>query len=152
LRDGGELSPRMWTDYKEITDRIVAAFGKGRVVADLRPDDFAALRAKAAKTWGVHRLSKLVQCTRSVFKYAFDTGLIPTPVRFGPGFARPSKKTLRLHRAKDGPKLFTADEIRRLIDAAHVQPRAMILLGINAGFGNGDCAGLRRAHVDLDAG
>ena len=32
----------------------------------------------------------------SLFKYAYEAGLIDRPMRFGPGFARPSKKTLRL--------------------------------------------------------
>ena len=45
-----------------------------------------------------------IQCIRSVFKHAFDAGLIAAPVRFGPGFKRPTKKTLRLHRAEQGPQ------------------------------------------------
>ena len=73
---------------------------------------------KLAAKWGPVRLGNPIQYVRSVFKYAYDAGLIDRPVRFGPGFKRPSKKTLRLHRAKQGPKLFTADEVRRLIDAA----------------------------------
>ena len=50
---------------------------------------------------------------------------------------------MRLHRAKKGPKLFTPDEIRRLLDAAGTSMRAMILLGINCGFGNADCGTCR---------
>jgi hypothetical protein len=42
--------------------------------------------------------------------------MIPTAVRFGPGSKRPLKKTLRLHRAKQGPRLFTAEEGHRLMD------------------------------------
>jgi integrase len=89
---------------------------------------------------------------RCIFKHAFEAGMIPTPVRFGPGFKRPSKKTLRLHRAKQGPRLFTAEEIHRLIGAAAVQVKAMILLGINCGFGNSDCGHLPLSAVDLDKG
>ena len=46
---------------------------------------------------------------------------------------------MRLHRAKQGVKLFTADEIRQLLDAAGMPLKAMILLGINCGYGNSDC-------------
>jgi integrase len=148
----GELSPRTWADYKEACDAIVAAFGKRRLLADIDPDDFAGLRNKLAKKWGPHRLSKTIQFVRCVFKFAFEAELIDRPVRFGPGFKRPSKKTIRLQRAKGGPKLFTADEIRRLLAAAVPQLKAMILLGINCGFGNSDCALLPRQVVDLDAG
>jgi integrase len=87
-----------------------------------------------------------------ICKYAFDDGLIDCPVRYGPDFKRPSKKGLRLHRAKQGPKQFTAVEVRRMIDAAGQPLKAMILLGINSGFGNADCGRLPRAAVDLEAG
>jgi integrase len=148
----GELSPRTWDGYKEITDLMVKHFGKARLVADLAPADFEALRNKVAKRWGLYGLSRLVQGVRSVFKHADDAGLIDRPMRFGPGFARPTKKTFRLHRARQGPKLFTADEIRRMIAGAGVPLKAMILLGINAGFGNADCGNLPLTAVDLGAG
>ena len=91
-----------------VSDLIVKHLGKSRLVADLDPDDFAALRNKVAKRWGPHRLgSKLIQYTRCLFKHACDAGLIATPVRFGPGFKRPSKKTLRLTRAEQGPVVTT---------------------------------------------
>src|SRR5262249_43819082 len=74
------------------------------------------------------------------------------PIRFGPGFKRPSKKTIRLDRAKKGPKLFTAEEVRRLIEAAGTPLKAMLLLGINCAFGNSDCGNLPLSAVDLETG
>jgi integrase len=152
LIDAGELSPRTWTDYKETCDQVLTAFGKQRLLADLDPDDFAALRNKLAKKWGPHRLGKTIQCVRCLFKFAYDDGLIPAPFRFGAGFKRPSKKTLRLNRAKQGQKLFTAEEVRRLLDASGVQLKAMMLLGINCGFGNSACAALPVPALDLATG
>lgn len=152
LVDAGELSPRTWADYKQVCDLVVAHLGKGRL-ADVDPDDFSTLRNKVAKTWGPHRLgSKLIQYTRCLFKHALDAGLIDRPARFGPGFKRPAKKVLRLNRAEQGPKLFTADEIRRLVGAAGVQLKAMLLLGINCGFGNADVGNLPLSALDLEAG
>src|SRR5262249_13227595 len=133
-------------------DEIVAALGKGRLVSDLRPDDFADLRKKMAKKWGPHRLGKTIQFVRCIFKYGYDAELIDRPVRFGPGFKRPSRKVLRVHRAEQGPQVFTAEEIHRLMDAASVQVRAMILLGINCGFGNSDCGNLPQTALDLNRG
>jgi integrase len=100
----------------------------------------------------VYRLSDMVQHTRSIFKHAFEAGLLDRPARFGPGFARPSKKAQRLHRAKQGAKLFTAEEIRRMVAGAGVPLKAMLLLAINAGFGNADCGSLPLSALDLDAG
>jgi hypothetical protein len=117
---------------------VVSALGKARLATDLDPGDFAGLRNKLAKKWGAHRLGMTIQCVHCPFKFAFDAGLIPMPFRFGSGFKRPSKKTLRLHRASKGPKLFTADELCKLLDLASPAMKAMILLGINGGDGNGD--------------
>jgi integrase len=151
LQESGELSPRTFNDYKATTDLIIDHFGRGRLVADLDTDDFAALRNKLAKKWGPVTLGNAIQRIRVVFKFAYDSGLVPTPIRYGPGFKRPSKKTLRLEKAKHGTKLFTAEELRRVIDAAPVPLKAMILLGINCGFGNSDCGTLPLEAVDLDA-
>src|SRR5215470_17661766 len=92
----GELSPLTFGDYKTACDEIVTAFGKTRLVSDLRPDDFARLREKLARKWGPQRLAKTIQFVRCAFKYAYDSELIDKPVRFGPGFSRPSKKVFRL--------------------------------------------------------
>jgi integrase len=158
LVNGGELSPRTWTDYKQVCDLVVSTFGRSRLAADAGPDDFTTLRTKAARTWGPYRLSKAIQFVRCLFKHAYEAGLIDRPARFGPGFKRPSKKTLRLQRARKGPKLFTADEIHRMLGyppwapAAGVQLEAMILLGINCGFGNADCGHLLLSALDLEGG
>jgi integrase len=146
------LSPHTFANYKRASDTLVAHVGKSRLVADLDPEDFAGLRNKMAKKWGPHRLGVTIQHIRSVFKHAFDAGLIPTPVRFGPGFKAPTKKTFRLHRAGQGAKLFTTDELRRILDAAGTTMKAMLYLGINCGFGNSDCGNLPTSALDLDGG
>jgi hypothetical protein len=64
---------------------------------------------------------------------------------------RPAKRGSPV-RAKSGLKLFTAEEIRRMLGAAGQPLRAMILLGINCGFGNADCGRLPLAALDLDRG
>jgi integrase len=146
------LSPRTWTDYRQTCELLVKELGKQRLVVDLDPADFTALRNKMVKKWGPYRLGNTIQRVRSLFKFAFDAGLIDRPVRFGPGFKGPSKKSVRLHRAKQGAKLFTTDEIRQLLDAAGTSMKAMILLGINCGFGNADAGNLPLSAVDLETG
>jgi integrase len=105
-----------------------------------------------AKKWGHHRLGTTLQYIRSLFKHAFEVALIPTPVRVGPGFKRPTKNTMRLHRAEHGPKLFTAYELCRILAAAGPAIRAIVLLGVNAGIGNSDCANLPLSALDLERG
>jgi integrase len=152
LVEAGELSPRTWTEYKAAAELMVAQFGKGRLVSDLRPDDFESLRSHMTKRYGPYYLSTRVQYIRSVFKYAYDADLLDRPMRFGPSFRKASKKTMRLHRAQQGPRLFTAEELRRILDAAAMPLKAMILLGINCGFGNADCGTLPLSAVNLETG
>jgi integrase len=165
LLAAGELSVHTRENYQRAADTLVAHMGKTRLVADLGPVDFAGLRSKMAKKWGPHRLAVTIQHIRSIFKHAFESALISTPVRFGPGFKRPTKKTFRLHRAEQGPKLFTPAEIRAMVLGALVVSadgpelvlagetlRAMILLGINCGMGNSDCGNLPLSAVNLDGG
>src|SRR5262249_40965996 len=98
----GELSPRTRADYGSIMDAMVAGLGKPRAVPSLGPDDFAALKAKLAKRNGPYRMCTVIQVVRCAFKHAYESGLLDRPMRFGPSFKRTSKKTLRLHRAKQG--------------------------------------------------
>jgi integrase len=149
--DAGELALRTWMDYRSIMEMMGEGMGPQRGVTTLQPQDFAALKVKLAKRNGPHRMCTVIQVIRCAFKYVYESGLIDRPMRFGPAFKRTSKKTLRLHRAKQGAKLFTAEEIRKLLDAAPIHLKAMILLGINCGFGNADCGNLPQSAVSLDA-
>src|SRR5689334_2693865 len=74
-RDVGELTPRSWQDYKDACDLLVGHFGKSRLVGDLGPEDFAALRNKMAKRWGPKTLGNVIQRMRVAFKFAADNGL-----------------------------------------------------------------------------
>jgi integrase len=164
----------MYDEYKATTDRLVSMFGGPRLVDDLAADDFEALRDAMAKQWGPVRLGNEIQKVRTVFKYGYESGLIDRPVRYGPQFKKPSASVLRRHRAKNGERMLEAVELRRLLDAASgkqvetdrtdektgkpdtvtLNPdptlRAMILLGINAGFGNHDIATLPLSALDLE--
>src|SRR5262249_3475523 len=129
LVNNEELSLRTWADYHSIMDMMVAGLGKQRVVTTLDPQDVATLQTKLSKRNGPHRMCTVIQVIRSAFKHAWESDMLDRPMRFGPGFKRPRKKVLRLHRAKQGVKLFTAEEVRRLIGEAGHAMKAMLLLG-----------------------
>jgi integrase len=150
--NSGELCYRSWREYKQTADLLVERFGKKRLVSDLGPEDFAGLRRELATRVGPVRLRNEIQRVRCIFKYAAVNRLTARPADFGDGFRQPSSKTLRLHRARQGPNLFAAGVVRRLLGAAGLPLRAMILLGINCGFGNADCGGLPESALDLAAG
>ena len=152
LVDSSELSPRTWLKYKQVTDLLIDQLGKTRLADDLGSDDFAAIRKYMVQRWGTLRVRDIMQHIRSVFKHALQAGLMDKPMRFGPGFQRPSKQTLRLERAAAGPRMLEAEEICRLLGAAVVPLGAMILLGVNAGPGKTDAGLLPLPALDLERG
>jgi serine/threonine protein kinase/integrase len=150
--EASELGKRSFDDYKVITDLMVVTFGGGRSVSTLAPTDFAALRGRMVERWGPVRLANSITRTRSVFKYGMDNGLIEKAVRYGSEFRKPDKAVLRRHRAQAGERMLESDQLRKVITAAPVALRAMILLGLNGGLGNFDCASLPLAALNLARG
>jgi integrase len=65
---------------------------------------------------------------------------------------QPPARTIRQHRNEKPKQLFTPAEIQALVKAAKPQLKAMILLGINCGFGNSDCGTLPIEALDLANG
>jgi integrase len=156
-RDAGTISHRQFLDCHAAAKIVVDAFGKNRLVDDLAADDFNSLYASfVKKKYNLNTLANLVQRVRVVFKYAYDNGLIDKPIRFGSTFKKPPKWQLRKLRddlaLKHGDRAFEATEMRTIIDAADQPLKAMILLGINCGFGNHDCGRLPQRALDLASG
>lgn len=157
LVDTGELSARSWADYFRTCQLVAKAFGKTRAVIDLAADDFERLRKTIAKLDNGEvakpaTIGNEIQRVRVLFKYAYDSCLIDRPIRYGQTFKRPSKATMRKVRNAQGPRMFEAPELRRLIAEAGIPLKAMILLGINGGMGNNDVATLPLSAIDLKRG
>jgi integrase len=140
--EAGEITKRTHDEYKGTCKRLIRVFDDNRLVDDLRPDDFEELRADIASTWGAYRTGSEIQRVRSIFKWLFESEMIPKPMNFGPSFKKPSKRIMRVQKASKPLKLFAPSEIHKLLDAADPQMRCMILLGLNLGYGNHDCGGL----------
>jgi integrase len=147
-----EIGQRHFDDIFRDCALIVAQFGKTRLVTDLVPHDFEAFRVDLSKRLGAVALGNTIQRIRSVFKYAFDSNLIPQPVRCGESFNKPKKSVVRRERAETGERLFDANDLRQIIALARPALKAMILLGVNCGLENSSCGKLQFRHLDLDGG
>jgi integrase len=157
-RDVGDITPLTFNTYVATSKILCACLGKSRPVESLVPDDFRKLKTKLAKTRKEVALRNVMQRVRSIFKFAYDEGLIDRPARFGQGFAKPKQRTVRTvaneHRMKYGDRMFEAHEIRQILDALKDNPqlKAMVLLGANCGFGQSDISALPKRALDLDTG
>jgi site-specific recombinase XerD len=147
----GELGSRSFGMYYDSCEGMLAHFGKTVFVDQLTPADLLAYRHKLAKTRNATSIANEVTRARTVFRFAFENGLIDRPVRFGE-FKRPAKSVMRRDRAAKGIRMFEPTELRRILAEANPQIRAMILLAVNCGFGNSDVITLPISAVDLAGG
>lgn len=146
----GEYSDRSFRNAFLSCERFILHFGRRRLVSDIHQTDFAAYRTSLVESkYSPSTINLEVALCRGLFNWGYASELIDRPVRFGPQFKGISKKTTRRKNGKTPPKMFEPSEIKAMIDAASPQLKAMILLGINAGFGNTDCAQLPKSAVDL---
>ncbi len=150
--EAGELSQKTHDDYETTCKRFVDLFRLERPVDDLRPEDFSRLRMLLAKTNGPVAIGNQISKTRTVFKHAYESGLIDKPIRFGADFKRPSASVLRKERVRRGSKMFEASDIWKIHAASNTAIKAMVFLGINAALGNADCGRLEQSHLDLATG
>ena len=160
--NAGELGSRWFEDCRKAVETFAAHVGPTRLAGDLRVEDFQGYRSrilgqglnKKGRSLGVHALNRNITIIRGMFRYAFELDLIDKSVKFGTSFAKPSASLKRKMRQaaelENGKRLFEPAEVRLLIDKAEMPLRAMILLGINGGLGNTDCARLPVKAVDLD--
>lgn len=153
--ESGDLELRTWDEYEGYGDRLIRVFGPVAIVEKLGPTDFRRLRADFQRT---HKSPKSIlgdiRKTKRIFNWAGpeQEGLLDRMPRFGDGFKPPGKRAMRAHKEAQGDRSLAAARIRGVLDVAHLKLRAMILLGINCGYGNMDCVRLTMKRLDLENG
>lgn len=152
----GLITPAWLNDCMSAIRAFARAAGPDRPWTDLTPRDFGDYRLKLYDRVGVCAIDRSITIIRSMFKYAYDTDLIDQQLKYGGQFKKPTLKEKRQNRSKrdrvHGKRLFTPEQIRLMLDNANQPLKSMILLGINGGFGNTDCAELPIPAVDLKQG
>lgn len=156
--ESGELAARTWREYKSFGERMIRVFGENTPVESLGPDDFQKLRADFQKTHkSLRSLLGDIRKTKVFFNWAGPgpeaQGYFEKMPRFGPAFKAPSRTALDRERVEKGEKaVFTAEELRAVLAVAGRNIKAMILLGVNCGYGNMDCVKVTIPYLDLDGG
>jgi len=146
--DAGELTQRSFDDYHQAGKFVVEVIDRNKPVKHLRPHDFVKLREHLAKRRSVVTLRNLIRRVKVLFNWCEKNGYIQNAQQlWGTEFDQPSERVLRLEKEKSGPRLLSAVRIKKLLIDASPQLMAMILLGINAGYGPADCCRLERRHL-----
>ncbi len=159
----GQIHARSFEDYRRVLRHFAQHVSPSRAAEHVTADELIRYRAHLVrhgltgrKGLGVHALGRTLTILRMAYFWAESTGLIDRVPRWGEALAKPTAADRRRSRAKrereHGKNLLTPAEIRMLLGAADLKLQAAILLGINGGFGNTDCAALPIAALDLDGG
>ena len=139
----GNLSPKQFVSYQQVGQILLDSCGREKLVKDMGPADFEFIRTKLPG--GPVYVGNQIQWIRSIFKWVAEYyGVLP---RYGGQFNKPGKREVR--RARKTRPLFEPEEIRKLLETASPALACFILLGINCGFGQGDCAKLTVAAVNF---
>lgn len=146
--DIGRLEQKTWDEYQKTCKFAADALGKNRPVDHLVASDFNKLMSAIASRYGLNTQTKMVGQVRSAFRIAFEDRVIKSLPVYGQNFEPPPAKEKRAHRNSKGNQTFEPAEIHALLKVANVNLKAMVLLGINCGFGNEDCAALPRSAIN----
>jgi len=157
LEQSGEISPRSYKDYEQTCDQIGASLGRNRLLTDLGHTDLEKLRADLFKGKRIPTVSPTtakgdLTRARMVFLYLNESGLAEKPIQYRKALKSPPARAFRKLANERGPRMFSREEIKAMMNAAHPQVAAMIYLGINCGFGNEDCGTLTFDRLDLESG
>ena len=150
----GEIKRRTFLDAVATCKRVVDVLGRHRLLTDLGPADFQRLKQAISKVRNtLVGLGNEIVRARAPFIWAYKNDLIDRPIKFGTDFAQPPKRKQRAQQKQNRPEwTYKPSEVHAMLVAAGVHLRAMIYLGVQAGFGPGDIAGLPLSVVDLDRG
>lgn len=149
--EAGNLSQRTFDELKDTCKLVMSVIPAALEAKLLVPAHFTKLleainkRCKSPNTRG-----KFVGIVKSIFKHAYEAGIIDRPANMGSEFKKPPALACRQWENQKGDQSFTAAEIKSLLKHASVNMRAMILLGLQAGFSNSDLAELPRAAIKGD--
>ena len=150
--ESGEISERTYLEHERTCSRFANFVGKKTSIYMLRSANFAEFKAERSKTLNLVSVGNEITRVRTAFKWLHANGYIKDPINMGTEFKKSSRRALRKHRREAGKKLFSKMDILLLLDEAGTHLRAMILLGINCGYGPTDCALLPISAIDLETG
>jgi hypothetical protein len=140
------VKPGTWHDYEEAIDSFFRHVGKFKRPSDLRPDDFGAVRDAWAREVGPWRIDNRVQAVRTMFRWAHRVArLITSEPWYGDRFSKTSAAEKRRTRTAD--RIFTRDELRKILNAATGPLRTFTLLALNGGMYAADIAQIHKMDL-----
>ena len=141
----GEIQERQYREQKPRLRAFADFIGRARLVGDIKTIELLNYRKKRIEDKRAPvTINNELAVIKAMFHWAEQSEIIDRGPRLDAVKKIPRKKVAR--------QTFSPDDVRKLLAAANVQMKAMILLGLNCGFGCTDCTELRWDNLDLAAG
>lgn len=146
------LSPRTLREQKRhvlwFADVAVSGHRIGRrSVESLRAGDFTKVADSIPAALGVDSIRHRINYVNGMFNWARKNELIKQIPNYGTRWRIPTDAEVERDRTSKPDKVWTRQQIKTLTAKASPALSAMIMLGINAAFGNSDIGRLKRDDI-----
>lgn len=147
-----ELSKRSYSDYKSTLARMLTVISRHVPIQQIEKADWIRLRKAISDKRGPVSIIQDITRIKTCFKWLVRNEYIKAEPNYDEALKKPARVEVRRSRANRGKRWFDASEIQLLLKNATPPLRAMVLLGVNCGFGNGDCSQLKAEYIDFKGG
>jgi integrase len=141
----GDLSATHHNDQIGSLSKLMSFLGKGRRIKSISTLDLQNYKRGLQSAYGsAHRLNLHVGAMKAMFHWARRNDIL----QHIPNIDAVSRGKI-VHQEM---YIFSSEQIKKLLSLTSTKVRAMILLGLNCGFGCTDCARLKWTDLDLENG
>lgn len=132
------LSRESFRDYKSTCRSLINHFGDDKPADSFEPSDFARYKRERSKKLNVVSMGNEIQRVRTAFKWLKQSKLIREEPEYGPDFRKPSTLQMRRHKRGVGSKCYLPRQVHDILTESGVHLKAMVMLGLNCGYGPTD--------------
>jgi len=140
--ESDELSALHYTDQNSCLSKFVNSIGQFVKVRDISTLDLQKYRRKINKCYSSQRMNLNISVMKAMFHWAKKNDIL-TEI--------PNIDVISRNKTEHQQRyIFSSEEIRKFLELADAQMKAMIWLGLNCGFGCTDCAKLQWKNFDFE--
>jgi len=139
------ITAQHYNDQVSSLNKLMTFLGQRQRIKDISTLDLQNYKRKLEKQYNSskHRLNLHISNLKTLFHWAKKNDIL----RQTPNIDAVSRSKI----VNKQRKIFTHEEINKLLEVADTNMKAMIWLGLNCGFGCTDCSELQWKHLDLTA-
>lgn len=140
--NSGEIKQRQLYDQTRLLKPFVKFCGVNTQVSEITTFQLQQYRKKlVAASMAPNTINNHISAVKAMCNWAIDNEIVASI---------PNLKAIKkISSVKQERQIFTENEIRKLLNLANDKMKAMILLGLNCGFGCTDCSELEWKSIDF---